>query len=314
MKPDPRFTTMPPHFWAYVRSISQWVGYTRRGTGTISVPTTVEVRECLNALKLSTAPVLTATGKFTEFGEKLHSYFAHRADVLNLEVEPALMNAEQAAEAFQLVREKLASTLFVPLNKQKGDKKKEAYFTGLVHMLVDASRGDFPCDYDPRVLTSFTKSGVPVRTMSRRVDGAFPAAINPIAIWEIKEYYYTTTFGSRVADGVYETQLDGMELEEMRVAEGLDVRHYLFLDAHYTWWKCGRSYLCRIFDMVHMRLVDEVVVGREVITRVPVLVEEWIEALKSRNSKVDPPKSADDPKKAQYQENSDLDLRAAEDE
>jgi hypothetical protein len=39
-----------------------------------------------------------------------------------------------------------------------------------------------------------------------------PGTVNPIAIWEIKEYYYTTTFGSRVADGVYETLLDGMEL------------------------------------------------------------------------------------------------------
>jgi len=29
-------------------------------------------------------------------------------------------------------------------------------------------------------------------------------------------YYYTTTFGSRVEDGVYETLLDGMELEELR--------------------------------------------------------------------------------------------------
>ena len=40
--------------------------------------------------------------------------------------------------------------------------------------------------------------------------------MNPIAVWELKEYYYTTTFGSRVADGIYETLLDGMELEDMR--------------------------------------------------------------------------------------------------
>jgi len=284
MKPDPRFTSMPPAFWAYVRSISQWVGYTKRETGTISVPTASEVRQCLTALTLSTAPVLGPGGQFTDFGEKLHSYFVHRADILNRQVEPALMKAEEAAELFQVVRKELDSSLIVPFNKQKGEKKKEAYFTGLVHMLVEASRKKYSCNYDPRVLTAFTKEGVPVRTMSRRVDGAFPSVINPVAIWEIKEYYYTTTFGSRVADGVYETQLDGMELEEMRVAEGLDVKHYLFLDAHYTWWKCGKSYLCRIFDMVHMRLVDEVIVGRDVLTRVPTLVEEWIGILKSRKS------------------------------
>jgi hypothetical protein len=121
-----------------------------------------------------------------------------------------------------------------------------------------------------------------VRTLSRRVDGAFPSAINPVAIWEIKEYYHTTTFGSRVADGVYETQLDGLELEEMRMNEGVEVKHYLFLDAHYTWWQCGRSYLCRIYDMVNMGLVDEVIVGKEVMVRLPQLVAEWVTLVESR--------------------------------
>jgi hypothetical protein len=65
------------------------------------------------------------------------------------------------------------------------------------------------------------------------VDGAFPSVVNPIAIWEIKGYYYTTTFGSRVADGVYETLLDGMELEELETAAQRKVQHVLFIDDHY---------------------------------------------------------------------------------
>ena len=79
-------------------------------------------------------------------------------------------------------------------------------------MLIEAGIADSPCDYDPRALTTITRDAMPLRTLARRVDGAFPTAVNPISIWEIKEYYYTTTFGSRVADGVYETLLDGMEL------------------------------------------------------------------------------------------------------
>jgi len=51
------------------------------------------------------------------------------------------------------------------------------------------------------------------------VDGAFPSTVNPIAVWEIKEYYTQQTFGSRIADGVYESLLDGMELEELREHE-----------------------------------------------------------------------------------------------
>jgi len=167
------------------------------------------------------------------------------------------------------------------MNKQKGVKKKPAYLTAMVNMLIDANLGGLPCDYDPRELTTFTQKGVPLRTLARRIDGAFPSAINPIAVWEIKEYYHTTTFGSRVADGVYETLLDGMELEELRQSEKVHCGHYLMIDAHYTWWDCGRSYLCRIVDMLHMGYVDEVLFGTEVLERLPALVNEWVTAFKN---------------------------------
>jgi hypothetical protein len=126
-------------------------------------------------------------------------------------------------------------------------------------------------------LTIVTKDGLPLRTLARRVDGAFPSSVNPIAIWEIKEYYYTTTFGSRVADGIYESLLDGLELEELRDHEGLDIKHYLIVDAHDTWWKQGKSYLCRIVDMLHMGYIDEVLFGYEVVERLPNLVREWVQ-------------------------------------
>ena len=90
-----------------------------------------------------------------------------------------------------------------------------------------------PCELTFNI-EQVTRDNVPLRTLSRRVDGAFPSSVNPIAIWEIKEYYYTTTFGSRVADGVYETLLDGMELEELREHESIDVKHYRMVDAYYT--------------------------------------------------------------------------------
>ena len=111
--------------------------------------------------------------------------------------------------------------------------------------------------------------------MSRRVDGAFPSAKNPTAIWEIKEYYYTTTFGSRVADGVYETLLDGMELENLREKEGVEVEHLLIVDSRFTWWECGKPYLCRLIDMLHMGYVTEILFGREVVERLPAVVKVW---------------------------------------
>jgi hypothetical protein len=151
-----------------------------------------------------------------------------------------------------------------------------------VNMLVQEATGNLPCNYDPRELTTFTRDGVPVRTLARRVDGAFPSAVNPIALWEIKEYYYTTTFGSRVADGVYETLLDGLELEEMEQNEGIRASHYLFVDSRFTWWKCGRSYLCRLIDMLNMGYATEVIFGREVLERIPELGAEWVRSHRER--------------------------------
>ena len=143
-------------------------------------------------------------------------------------------------------------------------------------MLIEKGADGLPCDYDPHKLTIITKIGLPLRTLARRVDGAFPRSINPIAIWEIKEYYYTTTFGSRVADGIYESLLDGLELEELREHEEVDIKHYLIVDAYDTWWKKGKSYLCRIIDMLHMGYIDEVLFGYEVVERLPDIVNEWV--------------------------------------
>ncbi|MEO8460854.1 MAG: hypothetical protein ABI451_10015 [Dokdonella sp.] len=154
----------------------------------------------------------------------------------------------------------------------------------MVNMLTEANIGDAPCNYNPLSLTTVTQDAMPLRTLSRRVDGAFPSVVNPIAIWEIKEYYHTTTFGSRVADGVYETLLDGMELLELEQAADRKVQHVLFVDAYYTWWECGRSYLCRIIDMLHMGYVDEVVFGREVLTRLPQLAQAWKAAYDARGA------------------------------
>lgn len=277
MKPDPRFLGLEKVFWAHVRSISQELGYTNRKTGEIRTPEHGDLVAALDALSLSAGHLADPDGKPSKFAERLCAYFSYRAVALNRQVRPLLMDAAEAEALFKKVRRQLRSTTPVPMNKQKGPKKKPAFLTALINMLVDAHRDGLPCDLDPRQLTSVTRNGLPVRTLARRIDGAFSAAINPVAIWEAKEYYHTTTFGSRVADGVYETLLDGMELEELRISEGIHIRHYLFLDDRFTWWECGRSYLCRIIDMMHMGYVDEVIFGREVVKRLPELVREWVE-------------------------------------
>ena len=281
MRPNERFLAQPREFWALVRQVSQKVGYSERGTGKVLAPTVAQSVDALGALGLSTSYLVSDDGSVLDLAVDLADYFSYRAAVLNDEVEQSLMDADEAKELFEEYRARLKPRAPIPMNKQKGDKKAPAYLTGLVNMVVESVIGDLPCDYNPRELTTVTRDERPLRTLARWVDGAFPAATNPIAVWEIKEYYYTTTFGSRVADGVYETLLDGMELEELREHEGIDVLHYLMVDAHYTWWKSGRSYLCRIVVMVHMGYVDEVLFGREVVTELPRIAESWVERLDS---------------------------------
>jgi hypothetical protein len=276
MKPIPRFGGLDKEFWAHVRAVSESVGYTSRQDSRIKVPGRTEIGAALSKRKLETTHILTTSGKPTALARLLEDYFVERARVLNSVVEPQLMDSEEAKALFDELRRELKPSCPLPMNKQTGDKKTNAYLTCIVNMLVEANSKGSECDYDPRALTTFTQKGRPLRTLARRVDGAFPSTVNPVAIWEVKEYYHTTTFGSRVADGVYETLLDGMELEELRGSTGIIARHYLIVDSHFTWWKCGRSYLCRMIDMLHMGYVDEIIFGREVLTALPSAVREWV--------------------------------------
>ena len=277
MRPDPTYLAQTKEFWAHIRTISQHVGYTQRGEGTIKVPTLAEIGAAFLTLGLSTTHIVSEQAVVTPFGQAVLSYFAFRARILNGTVQNQLMDRAAAESSFVRLKRQLNPRCPLPMNKQSGEKKNFAFFTGIVNMLIEAGISNSPCDYDPRALTTITRDAMPLRTLARRVDGAFPTAVNPISIWEIKEYYYTTTFGSRVADGVYETLLDGMELEELEASAGYQIDHVLFIDGRYTWWECGRSYLCRMIDMLHMGYVDEIIFGSEVIDRLPLLVQEWMQ-------------------------------------
>lgn len=275
MKANTKFLNMPKYFWGYVRTISQECGYTEKKAKRVKIPSINEIYNSFIKLGLNPSEIIV-DGQITEFGSNLLEYFEYRAHVLNVYVEPRLMDRDRARDIFYDLKNRLNPSCPLPMNKQTGDKKDYAFFTCIINMLIEDRINGHPCDYDPRELTTITQNGRPLRTLARRVDGAFPSAVNPHAIWEIKEYYYTTTFGSRVADGVYETLLDGMELAEIYEHENIKVHHYLMVDSHFTWWECGRSYLCRMVDMLHMGFVEEVFFGYEVIEQLPQVIDEWI--------------------------------------
>jgi hypothetical protein len=286
VKADPRFIKQTNAFWAHIRTISEEIGYSERGKGQVKVPTLAAVVQALRHLGLKTDHVADAAGRPTAFGTLLINYFDYRAEALHKCAQPNLMGVAQAKKVFEKLKAQYKpNKADIPWNKQKKEKKAPAYLTAIVGMIIRAHAGGMQFNLDPQSLTTVTKDGRPLRTLARRVDGAFPSIVNPIAVWEIKEYYYTTTYGSRVNDGIYESLLDGLEIEELREHEHIDVKHYFILDAHNTLWNMGRPLLCRSVDMLHMGYVDEVLFGAEVVERLPLIVKEWVQIAKQREAR-----------------------------
>ncbi len=273
MVPNKDYLKQPKNFWSQVKLVSMNLGYSSKEK--IKVYTIEEIVKCLEDNQLSVDHLIDSARNLTNEGKLLVNYFKFRAQALVEIAEPNLMNRDQAKEAFEKLQASFGSKVHIPYNKQKGDKRHFAYLTGIVNMLTELTLGNLSFNPDPRSLIVITKNGKPMRVLSRRVDGTYPSTLNPHALWEIKEYYGTTTFGSRVADGVYETLLDGHELEELRMTQEIDVKHYLVVDDYFTWWKCGKSYLCRLIDMLHEGYLDEVVFGKEVLIRWPEIVKSW---------------------------------------
>ena len=196
-------------------------------------------------------------------------------DLLNM--YPALHTASED-KAVEVIMDLYNSRQYdskLIMNKQSGDKKKVNFFTAIITMIAeDILGGADTFDPDPRGLVYMLNNRKIIGASSRRFDGAYPSIYNPKIVWEIKEYYYSKSFGSRVADAVYEPELDGYEFNEIYDRTGQQVYHVMLIDSHYTFWVQGKSYLCRFIDTLNMGLIDELIVGKEVLTRWKEVLEE----------------------------------------
>lgn len=276
------FKAMDASFWALVKYISEALGYTERGEGLVK-EFSIDVIK-----KLCGERGINAT---EEVISNVAHYSKMRADLLNKFAAGMLMDAATADKEYrkwETLHRTENYSCKLPLNKQKGAMRQVAFFTALINIIAEKTireiMGDndsLGFDDDPRGLAYILDDDRKiVGASSRRFDGAYPCIKNPKLVWEIKEYYYATTFGSRVADGVYETQLDGFEFKELYDRTGRKVYHVLFIDAYRTWWIQGKSYLCRLIDAMNSGVVDEVIVGREVLTRWPELLRSIIQGQK----------------------------------
>lgn len=263
-------------FWAVVKYISELLGYSKGGAVSTYATKEIESALSMNNLHIDHHQI-----------NKVKKYLDLRAALLNDYVKSCLMDAATAKLEYEKLFQIYSSENYLsklPLNKQKGEMKQIAYFTAMINILAEKTIKEFGKEItgigfndDPRGLVYILDSDRRIiGSTSRRYDGAFPDIINPLIVWEIKEYYYATTFGSRVADGVYETQLDGFEFKTIEKTTGMHIEHVYFIDAYRTWWTQGKSYLCRIIDALNIGLVDEVIAGREVLTRWPELIKRFL--------------------------------------
>ena len=97
---NPEFQNQPKYFWAYVRTLSQHLGYTVRSKGIVKVPTLSEMRRGLRDLGLDFQKVVVGF-ELTQLGEELDAYFHYRSKVLNDSVQHYLMVAEEARKTFE---------------------------------------------------------------------------------------------------------------------------------------------------------------------------------------------------------------------
>lgn len=285
MRPDPKYSNRESSFWAYVKLLSEKLGYSRNG-------------QIIFHAKRAAIDKLTELNINIEYDilNEVLEYLEYRAELLNSN-EHNLMDGEKAKELFLKYKQIHTTNNFtcaLPMNKQKHEKRDHAFFTGIINIITEDVIRDFAKEYnldygidvgfndDPRALSYVLSEDMKLEGIfSRRFDGAFPGVNNAHLIWEIKEYYYTTSFGSRISDGVYETQLDGFEAKKIKEETGVFVEHVYMIDSHRVWWIDGKSYLCRIVDMMNMGLADEVLLGKEVIERWPIIVEETLEYYKN---------------------------------
>lgn len=283
MKANPKFTNQSSRFWATVKIVSERAGYSERGKK--REPVKMKRYDFSDIVKTFTTLGLPndyciKDGKPTPECALVLEYLNYRADLLENTVQTFLMDKTEAQTAYEELKSKFPlSTVKAQMNKQTGDKSHPNYLVNIINLIAESILGNDFQD-DPHSMAIVSDGKGPIKMLCRRMDGAYPSLIEPKIMWEVKEYYGTKTFGSRIADGVYETMLVGEELKELKKDYGIDIISVLFVDDKFSWWTLGRSYLCRLIDILHSGHVDYIFFGKEALTEWGVLLQEVKSATK----------------------------------
>lgn len=128
-----------------------------------------------------------------------------------------------------------------------------------------ATKFGFDIDIDPRHRCVWFKEK-DLYVTARNLDGAIPCLVNPFVVWEIKEYWGLTNGGSKMSDAIYECLLVGKELREYEEKNDSRIYHIVFVDGKKQWGHRVSDFI-RFIDLYNQRIIDELMVGRDVEKR-----------------------------------------------
>ena len=155
------FQGQPSEFWALVKYASERLGYSNRSSKT---------SDSLRRYEFSEIQALADRFIILEDVEFVVNYLNYRASLIENKIQPLLMDREKAQTIFEELRNSYTPTCYLPMNKQKGEKRHYSYFTCIINMLTEKNLNGKSFDDNPSSLCLITNAANKlVKTLSRRV-------------------------------------------------------------------------------------------------------------------------------------------------
>jgi len=158
VKANPLFAKQDLGFWAMVKFVSERAVYTNMKTkknpvSTLKALTPDEVRGTLEKCDIDQESISNQQCKLVS------DYLKYRAETLTTKVEPVLMNRDEARAFFEEIKERVKPIHPIPMNRQKGEKRHEAYLAAMVGMLAEEAVGAENLVNDSQKLAILTENG-----------------------------------------------------------------------------------------------------------------------------------------------------------
>ncbi|MGW0708082.1 DUF7687 domain-containing protein [Streptomyces sp. NPDC002643] len=257
-------------FWHVVRMLADQPAAQRKYADKIS-PT--EIMNLLRSAETAAADALVLyLNKREDVLQRLSAYWSKRREVSDAIF--SLMRTELEAKSdYATISDQVLQSYGVQLD---GYHKSPKVLVNTVDAIIyrECKKAGVSVNTNPQSRATLLADDH-IWVSPRRLDGALPDLLNPVALWEIKEYWGKTGGGSKMSDAIYELHLVGLELRMFEDEFNIHVNHYAIMDGQEQ-WQCRKADVRRAVDLLYMGLLDELVVGKEVLTDWPRIVTENI--------------------------------------